>query len=356
MHPTLETPPERSTPASKGYLNLTDILAFLLRNLRLLIFLPLATAIGLASLFLLSGRPYAAYSTFSVATSGTNLSRLAGLAAQFGMAFGNRPTESVDFYAALLRSGDVLREVALSEYTVVDADEPSDTIRANLLELLPAKGKTEARQVKSAVRRLRKRVGVSTDLFSGTVSLKVVHANPDLAEQIARRLLDIADRYNVERRKAMAADERAFFEERVAEAQAELQEAERALEAFMLENRSFQSSPSLRYEAAKLQRQVDLRQQVYFGLVQAYDQARVDEVRNTATISIIESPEGTSRPATRLLHILFMGGFFGGFIALSIAGFREFTLRQRESDPERYRELEELWHTARRRVLIPFGR
>lgn len=356
MHPTLETPPERSTPASKGYLNLTDILAFLLRNLRLLIFLPLATAIGFTAFFLLSGRPYASYSAFAVATSGTNISRLAGLAAQFGMPFGSRPAESVDFYGTLLRSGDVLREVALSEYTLVNPADPADTVTANLLELLPVKSESESRRLKSAIRGLRKRVGVSTDLFSGTVSVKVVHPNPDLAEQINRRLLDIADSFNVERRKAMAADERAFFEERVAEARNDLQEAELELEAFLLENRTYQSSPSLRYEAAKLQRKVDLRQQVYVGLVQAYDQARVDEVRNTATISIIESPEGSSRPATRILFSLTIGGFFGGVLALLIAGFREYLVHQREKDPERYRELVKLWRTARRRVLIPFAR
>lgn len=353
MHPTIETPPARPAAATTGVLHFSDILAFVLRHIRLLVFLPLGTAVTIAALFLLTGRPYSAHSAFALATSATNMSRFAGLAAQFGMSFGNRPSESVDFYGVLLKSGDVLREVVLSEYTLV---EGPDTVRGTLLDLIPNKGKTDERRIAIAIRQLRKNVAVSTDMFAGTVSLKVTNSNAALAEQINRRLLDIANAYNVERRKKMAADEREFFEARVQDAQEELYEAEKALETFMAENRAYSSSPTLMAEAARLQRRVDLRQQVYTSLVQAYDQARVDEVRNTASISVVETPEGTARPATRLLFVLFAGGFIGGAIALSLSGLREFMDRQRANDPDRYQELEALWRTAFRRVVFPFGK
>jgi len=354
MHPTVETPPAPPASATTGVLHFSDILAFVLRHIRLIVFLPMGTAIVFAALFLLGGRPYAAESTFAIATSGTSMSRLAGLAAQFGMSFGNRPVESVDFYGALLKSGDVLREVVLSEYTIVEGPpEAPDTITGTLLDLLPAKGKTKERRIAQAVRKLRKNVGVTTDMFAGTVSLKVTNRNPVLAEQINRRLLDIANAYNVERRKKMAADEREFFEARVRDALQELYEAEETLKAFLAENRAYSSSPALMAEAARLQRNVDLRQQVYTSLVQAYDQARVDEVRNTASISIIETPEGSAHPATRLLFVLFAGGFFGIAVALVIASLTEFMNRQRATDPERYRELRALWRTAIRKLVFP---
>lgn len=357
MHPTLETPRARPAPATPGVLHFSDILAFVLRHIRLLVLLPFGLAVGLAVLFLLAGRPYAAQSSFALTTSSANMSRFAGLAAQFGMGLGTRPTESVDFYGVLLKSGDVLREVVLAEYTQVEGTgEAPDTIRGTLLDLIPTRGKSEERRLASAIRRLRKNVAVSTDMFAGTVTLKVTNPSPALAEQINRRLLDIANDYNVERRMQMAAEEREFFEARVQDAQGELYEAERELESFMAQNRSYNSSPTLMAEAARLQRRVDLRQQVYISLVQAYDQARVDELRNTPSISIVETPEGSARPAMRLLFVLFAGGFFGGVVALALAGLREFMAHQRAHDPERYRELEALRRSALRRVLIPFGR
>jgi len=357
MHPTVETPPAPPASATTGVLHFSDILAFVLRHIRLIVFLPMGTAIVFAALFLLGGRPYSAQSSFALATSTANISRFAGLAAQFGMSFGTRPTESVDFYGVLLKSGDVLREVVLSEYTLVEGSpEAPDTVRGTLLDLIPTKGKTEERRIKAAIRRLRKNVAVSTDLFAGTVTVKVTDKNPALAEQINRRLLDIANAYNVERRKKMAADEREFFEARVRDALHELYEAEEALKSFMIENRAYNSSPALMAEAARLQRNVDLRQQVYTSLVQAYDQARVDEVRNTASISIVETPEGSARPATRLLFVLFAGGVFGGAIALTIAALKAFMDSQRANDPERYRELQTLWRTAVRRVIVPVGK
>src|SRR5690606_31231281 len=104
---------------------------------------------------------------------------------------------------------------------------------------------------------------------------------PELSELLNRELLNLVGEYNMQRRQSNAAAERSFVEARLEESRHELVGAESDLKSFMEQNRRFDEAPQLRLEAARLQRRVDLRQQVYASLAQAYEQARIEEVRNT---------------------------------------------------------------------------
>ena len=51
----------------------------------------------------------------------------------------------------------------------------------------------------------------------------------------------------------------------------------------------------LTLDYARLQRRVELGQQVYSTLALSYEQARIDEVRNTPLLILIDRPEGSAR-------------------------------------------------------------
>src|SRR5438876_484305 len=87
-----------------------------------------------------------------------------------------------------------------------------------------------------------------------------------------------------------ASQERRFLGERLDTARAELRRAEGALEKFLQRNRSYPNSPTLLFEHDRLQREAGLRQDVYSMLTQAYEQARMQAVRNTPSISLIDHP------------------------------------------------------------------
>jgi len=124
--------------------------------------------------------------------------------------------------------------------------------------------------------------------------------------------------------------------------------AENEPQRFLQNNRQFQSSPELVFQHDRLQRRVAMRQQVYTSLVQSYEQARIDEVRNTPVITVVEEAEEPVRPDSRRLPLkaalgVVLGGMFGTFVAFG----REYVRRQREEDAEELREFSVVWEETK---------
>lgn len=293
------------------------------KHRRLLLGLPLMAMIGAIAVSLVLPKRFTVESRFMPESTGPDVSRLAGMAAQFGFELPSGESgESVDFYAELLESHDLLRSVVLTEFRVPRPGR--DTVAGNLVTLLDVGGKTPAEQVRNAVDRLADLVVVRPDPGAKMVTVRTSAPWPALAVQINQRLLALLNEFNLERRQSRAAAERAFLESRVDEAEADLTEAEGALERFLTENRRYRESPQLMFEYGRLDRRVELRQQVYTSLAQGYEQARVDEVRNTPVITVIDEPRAPARQtAPRLLTNALLGLVLGGLIALSIVLVRE---------------------------------
>src|SRR5690606_19548061 len=121
-----------------------------------------------------------------------------------------------------------------------------------------------------------------------------------LAEHINRRIRADLNDFTLDKRQTQAEQERVFIEGRLEVARAELEAAEKELASFYEANRSYQNSPRLAFEAGRLERRVQIRQEVYRTLAQAYEEARIQEVRNTPVLTIVDPPEGSALPAIRL--------------------------------------------------------
>ena len=337
LHASGMTPPPDGEGAERTAL---DLLALLVRRWRLLIGLPLLVAVSAVAFSLLLPKRYTVESRFIPESSAPNLSRAAGLAAQFGVNIGGgEATESIDFYVELLQSQDLLRSVVLTEF-VVSAEERGEPLRGNLVELLEAKGDTDAERERGAVEKLADLVVTQPDPSANLVTLRTSAPWPDLAVAINARLLELLSEFNVERRQSRAAAERTFLESRVQEARRDLLEAETELERFLSENRRYRESPQLSFEQGRLQRVVDLRQQIHTSLAQGYEQARVDEVRNTPVITVIDQPRGPAKKTAPNLAVNgLLGLILGGLIALAIIIGGEFIESARRRDPEAYGRL-----------------
>jgi len=329
-------------------MTLTDLAARLLRYPRLILLLPLAFG-GVSLVYFLLFGSYVSQSSFAPEQAQFNMSALAGLAAQFGANL-RIPTggqdESVDFYEQLLKSPELLANVAYQTYRFPKHEGDADTLALTLFELYGIKGDTQDERTAKIVKRLQSRITISSDLRANTVALTVKAPYPNLAKLINRRMLDFVNDFNLKTRQSQASAERKFIEQRMVQAQQELKAAEDSMQRFLEKNRTYQSSPRLTFAGARLQRRVDLHQQVYVTLAQAYEQARVEEVRNTPVITIIDPPE---LYAKRSRSPLLMGilGLFGGFVlAMAIALGQEYLIGERERDPEGYRRLRELWRSS----------
>ena len=320
-------------------------LIVLLQHPRRLVRLPLLGVLVAGAIVALRGLNYTAESTFTPQTA--KAQNLAGLALQFGMNINpGGDNQSAVFYTKLLKAQELLREAVLTHYRFPRSEGSADTLQGTLVELYGVGGGSVEKRIRNTVDRLDDDVYVAADLRADMVTVRVIAPWPDLAAALNRRLLELVSQFNLEKRQSKARAERMFAEQRVREAQQQLQRAEDELELFTERNRRYQDSPSSAVQAARLQRQVNLRQQVYTSLAQAYEQARVDEVRDTPVITIVDRPEGTVRPNTRVWVVLLMGFLIGGLVAVVAAFGQDAVARQRRVMPMDYLEFQRLRRSA----------
>lgn len=313
-----------------------------------------ALVAGLATIA--RGTTYTAESRFiPQATGGGSLSRLAGLAAQFGVDVpaGGSGGASADLYVRLVQSREILEDVALARYAESGSASPART----LLEVYDLRHRDSVQRTLMGVDLLRRQlVRASADPRSGIVTIEVRAGNRGLSEQINRRVLERIAGFNLQRRQSQAAAERGFLERRLNEAQGELRSAEERMAAFLQQNRAY-GAPHLANEHARHQRAIDLRQQIYTNLAQAYEQARIEEVRNTPVITIIDHPEGSARRRRGLVTKTLIGFLVGALLGLGLAALTEYVRREEARDPEAFNSVRfltrRLFTLRGRRRIVP---
>ncbi len=257
------------------------------------------------------------------------------------------------FYVAVLNSHDFLADIAQREYLNPDqtgnsggpaVTRPIDQFSDPELELTA--------RLSGTVAELRDRLSADVDPFSNIITLEVTSQWQWLSESLNRSMLDALNNFNVEKRENRANLERVFIENRLDEAQTDLEVAEDSLAAFYARNRRMEDSPALLAEAARSQRRVEVRQQVYLTLSQSFEQARLEEVRNTPLISIIDYPEGSAESLWSLIRQGFLGLLLGLGIALGYILSIEFMKIQNIKHLPEYLEFQEtlrkLWPFSKR--------
>ena len=224
-------------------------------------------------------------------------SQAQGLAAQLGIAIGGGDaTQSPAFYVELLQSRQLLAAVAAQQFRM---RTDRGLITGNLAQIYGIRSKSPEVVKSIAINWLNGQVDQTYSIRTGVITVKVHASDAELAVQIARRLLDQVNVFNLNRRHEQAMGERQFIERQLADAQAQLSQAEENLQSFLTENRDFKSSPSLTLEFDRLNRKVGSRQQLYNAMATSYEQAKIEEVRDLPVITVLEPPEFPIQPDPR---------------------------------------------------------
>lgn len=327
--------------AGPSEFSLGDVLAVLARHWRLALILPLLAGTFALVRTLREPRVYHASASFVPQGGDAATSRLAGLAAQFGVSGvggGGDVSRSPAFYVELLRSDELLRQTVLTEYTT--AGPRGAQRRSSLVQLLDVDSTVNPRSVERAIDVLRASMTAESRRETGIVEFGVTTTSPDLSRQIGDRVLELVNQFNVQSRQAQAGAERVFAEERLAAANAELRVAEGRLVSFLEANRYWQGSPALVGMHDRLEREVGMRQQVATSLVQAYETARINEVRNTPVIVTVERPVTPARPVSRrVAEKTMLGAVAGAVVALLAVLAMEGLASMRQRDPAAYARL-----------------
>ena len=102
----------------------------------------------------------------------------------------------------------------------------------------------------------------------------------------------------------------------------DLRESEDKLQTFLQRNRDYRNSPQLSFEQERLAREIAMRQQVFTSVVQAFEQARTEEVRDTPVLNIIDAPEVPSMPNGRgVVRLSILAALTGLLVGILLAAW-----------------------------------
>lgn len=305
----------------EGAVALADFVGPVRRRWRLVAACSLIFGVVAAVVSLLLPSVYTARTSFTpvAASQGASagLANLMGLAGQLGLsgltsAGGSLPPE---YFAEVLHSRSVLESTLQTSFPM---DGPPATQRP-LLDILDVDGKTPRARLEDGVRVLDQLIVASVDKRTGVISLRVRSRSPVVAAGVANRMVDLLDVFNLDRRQVQSREQRRFTGERTQQAREELREAEAALLRFLQANREYLGSPLLEYQHSRLQRDVQVKQEIYLTLAKAHEEARIAEVRDIPVITVIDSavtPVRRSFPRRKLNTLL--GLLLGGIVGLTV--------------------------------------
>ncbi|HEY1952404.1 MAG TPA: Wzz/FepE/Etk N-terminal domain-containing protein [Gemmatimonadaceae bacterium] len=329
--------------AQKSDVSVIAFVSILLRSRRLILACAILFGLVVAAVTALLPPKYTSTASFT-AQADRPQSGIAGMAAQFGVSLpGTEMSQSPAFYVDLVTSHTILGAIMDSSYTAEGSERTGK--RVSLAAALGVNEPDSALRRDETIRQLRKRISTGFSQRTGVVFVSTTTKSPVLAKQITSNIVSELDKYNLQTRQSQAASERRFTERRLAEVKQDLQDAEARSMDFLEHNRT-SNSPQLTFESERLQRDLSFRQQVYATVAQAYEQAKIEEVRDTPLINIVERAEVPVRPdpkgfVRKVVLGLALGAIFG-----TLLGFGRHALERDPRDPYAVAELATLKEQA----------
>ncbi len=318
-------------------LALTNIV---LRNRWTVIRIALVASVATVAIFVLLPREYSSSATFRLQTRTAARENLSGLAAQLGLALPTDASQTPAFYVDLLRSREILGSAVSHQYPAAKLPPGQTT---DLIEAFKVRGKTPGIRRERAMETLSDMMTVLASPRTGVISLSVTLKDPVLAQAVALHLIDRINVFNLESRQSQAGAERRFVEGRLEEVRRDLRKAEDRMQAFLQRNREYRNSPELTFQQERLARDVSLQQDVYSTLSQSFEQAKIEEVRDTPALTLIDRPERPVQPDRRgLAKKGILALILGGLLGLSIVLVREAFRRTHGPGSDELREFRAL--------------
>lgn len=330
-------------------ISLLDLVTPIVRDWkRIVALMLLACAIAAGVSFLV--RPTYTATTSFVPESSTNLtlpSSLSMLAGQLGLSSGAAAGSlSPDFLVEVLHSRSVMEPVLHTKFMLSGSADSAGS--RPLIDLMGIEQDTPNKRLTLAMRALDARLSTQINRRTGIITVEVEQLDPRLAADVANALVAELNRFNLERRKSQSREQRIFTQGRLAEAQKELRQAEEAHQRFLQANRSYVESPVLFFQANRLERAAQLKQEVYLTLSKSFEEASIAEVRDTPVLTMIDpavAPFRRTAPNRKLYVIV--AAIAAGLLGAGLAVMRELRRSQAWRDRRDYQELVEAWQGAR---------
>jgi uncharacterized protein involved in exopolysaccharide biosynthesis len=281
--------------------------------------------IGAGIFALLQKNVYSCSTKLILQTSGSSLGgSLGALASLAGMDASSKSSDPSLYIEDILRSADLAQAVLDRPWKGSKA--VADTSKAFLLrDFWETKFATRdsdwiARERETLIQRLNngKYITVARDKKSGVITLSTQFEDPRLSYDVNRFLVEKVNEILVNQLSGKAGENRKFVESRAKEVKASLSRDEIVLRDFRASNR-VRTDPEYQLEEGRLQRNLQIDQEIYLQLVKQYEMAKIDEAKDIPVLDVIDSsrlPMTKSGPNRKLIVLAgCMGGLFLGLFA-----------------------------------------
>ncbi len=273
--------------------------------------------------------------------------------------------QSDAFFAALKNPGEYYKRVAVSS-TILDGllaepfRSPEDGKRVPLLQIFKVEGKTSEERLSRGRASLAGSIELTNPRdFPNLMTLQVTAGSPDLAADVANKLIVRLKKYDSDLRSSNAKERLKFIEEQIAGVQNQLKTAEDVLQQFLSRNRAGMAQLTL--EKSRLEREVQVQQEIFLTLKKELQIARIAEQKNASSISIIDQalpPRYKSSPKTLLNMAL--AGVVGLMMSVFLAFLLEYygKVKHDQEFIETMRDIRRdfgiaFWRKSRRKALSP---
>lgn len=320
-------------------ISVIEVMNVLLRKRRIVISCALVVGLLAGIITLLRPVKYTASASFLPQNRENNANGAAALARQWGFNLGgDRSGYSPHFYAELLTTRDILRPTVETPF--------AGGRQAGQAQTLIEWYKIERRDPEAwqkAADKLRKDLTVGVGKETDVVRMTVTNRNPLVAEEVAARMLELLNEFNLGVRRNKAIEEVRFTAARLEEIGDSLEHSENALKSFLERNRNFSNSPELQFERDRLQRKVAMRQELFTMLSQSMEQERIESMRDMPVLTVISRPEDSARRKPRgSVKNGILGLLLGTLLGVTVALLAEHYRRAAGANPDVKTEFREL--------------
>jgi len=294
---------------------------------------------GIALVYAMLAIPFYESTTKLVfqSTTKSTAGGLSALAAMAGMA--SAADGDASAYAGdIVLSNDMLGAILDHKWKASKA-VPDTSKELNLLELWKVKSDTtqpdwKAAQRQSLLQSLRAGgyIQYSADKKTGVVTLQTTFEDPLVAYEVNRFLFDELNNTLVNRMNYKARANRQFVEGRLKEIDTDLNTSENILKNFR-ENNRLRLDPGYQLQESRLQRKVEMNQEIFLQLQKQFEMARIDEAKDIPVLDVIDSPMVPVRKVRpKRAKMVFTGTVASVAIGVCLA-FLLSTFRMRKKHP-----------------------
>ena len=244
---------------------------------------------------------------------GGSLGGFKDLAAAVGLNANQTLASPSQLYPDIMQSEFVLRRVIYHKYKT----EKYDTL-VNLIQYWGYDKPDENLNFEKCLSRMRKSVmSVSVDKKTLVITMDVSAGEPQFAADIANEITSELDYFQRNFRQTNAGEQRKFLEQRLSEVKDDLAKAEEKLKQFQEKNRRTEQSPQLQLEQGRLSRDVDLNSTLFIELKRQFELARLDEIKNTPMVQILDVARPPADHASPRRRIMVLVAIFVSFLGSS---------------------------------------